>query len=644
MRHRAFGLQARRVAVASSFLASAGLAQSPAILRAGSPGPGLTLASGSHVEDHMGVAVSGGGDFNGDGYPDLLIGGGAAQIASGLQPGAAAIVYGGPSMPPVTYLGDTSPGSVYLLGQADADFAGWALSFAGDVNADGYDDVVVGAYAADSAGSLDTGAAYVVFGGPVATGTYSLPNPPMGGMVLLGAEPNERVGFAVAGAGDVNGDGFDDVLVGAPLADTAGLMDGGKVFLLYGSPNPPPFLTEATLGANGVVMIPEAAFGSAGFAVAGAGDVNGDGLDDMLVGSPTFFTGGVFAGRAYLVAGGPSLPPTLLLGSALALIFGPPENGLCGHALAGVGDLDADGYDDILVGAPYYDPLSRADAGSAYLFLGGASLSGSVLLPGGVATTFVGANDLDRAGQALSGAGDVDGDGVLDFLIGAPYWDDPAGASEGRTYLILGEVPMPAYVDLALPGRSTVVLQGTEPAGILGFALSGCGDVDGDGYDDVVACAPYADPLGLFNGGTSALFYGGRTPDVVGAGCSGSAGAEPQAWFSGDFPRVGASTFALTLGGATPGSVAALAVGVPLPPTWPGIPLAQYGLPGCMFRVLPSLLLNTVVDPDGAADFPTPIPNSASLLGFSADVQWVVVGLPGPFVSASDPIRILVGP
>ncbi|HKB15047.1 MAG TPA: hypothetical protein VKF62_03230, partial [Planctomycetota bacterium] len=121
-------------------------------------------------------------------------------------------------------------------------------------------------------------------------------------------------------------------------------------------------------------------------------------------------------------------------------------------------------------------------------------------------------------------------------------------------------------------------------------------------------------------------------------------GAAPQAWFSGDFARVGGSNFGLTLGGATPGNVAALAVGAPLPSTWPGIPLATYGLPGCTFRVLPSLLLNTVVGPGGTAGFAAPIPNSPSLVGFSLDVQWVVVGLPGPFVSASDAIRIQIGP
>jgi hypothetical protein len=174
--------------------------------------------------------------------------------------------------------------------------------------------------------------------------------------------------------------------------------------------------------------------------------------------------------------------------------------------------------------------------------------------------------------------------------------------------------------------------------------LAACGDLDGDGFDDVAACAPYTDPGGIFNSGTAAVFYGGPVPTVVASGCAGAASPSPKAWFTGDCPRVGGSKFAVTLSDAAPGSAAAFGIGPPSPSTWPGIPLAAFGLPGCMYRVVPILLVGATVGAGGTSTLPAPIPNVPALAGLGFDCQWVVFALPGSLASVSDVVRIEIGP
>src|SRR5262249_34349584 len=132
--------RARHAALAFLLLGPPVAAQTPATLSASPPGAGVAFVDGTVFEDHFGVSVSGGGDFNGDGYPDLLVGGSFAHNGSGVQTGAAAVIYGGPSMAGSTYLGASTPGSVYFVGSNAGDLAAWAVSFVGDANGDGYDD------------------------------------------------------------------------------------------------------------------------------------------------------------------------------------------------------------------------------------------------------------------------------------------------------------------------------------------------------------------------------------------------------------------------------------------------------------------------------------------------------------------------
>jgi hypothetical protein len=221
----------------------------------------------------------------------------------------------------------------------------------------------------------------------------------------------------------------------------------------------------------------ENTFDLAGFSLAGAGDVNGDGYDDMLIGASFYST---WIGRAYLVLGS-GTPSSIGLGSADAIYTGENTNDYAGCSVAGVGDTNGDGYDDMLIGA--YGYPSGGDTGRAYLVLGSGTPSSIGL--GSADAIYTGENTSDYAGRSVAGAGDVNGDGYDDLLIGAYGYS----SDTGRAYLVLGS-GTPSSIEL---GGADAIYTGENIDDHAGWSVAGAGDMNGDGYGDMFVGAFWFD-------------------------------------------------------------------------------------------------------------------------------------------------------
>lgn len=418
------------------------------------------------------------------------------------------------------------------------DLTGFSVSSAGDINADGFDDLLIGAPVAPGV-SAGTGSTYVIYG--KATGFKDVVLTPniaaADGKWLFGLNSADHAGFSVSDVGDVNADGFHDFVIGAPYADrntgTGTLPGTGQAYLVFGSANPLPDLNQLN-GTNGVLLQGLLQYDRAGQSVSGAGDVNGDGFDDFLIGTPVdYLSPTARIGATYLVYGkGTPFAPTLnlweLSGSSGFQLFGLAPNDHLGTAVSSVGDLNGDGFDDFGVSAPYADPNGIVGAGSAYIIFGGTNPEQGVNgLDGTNGFRIDGSLPYERAGFSLSSAGDVNGDGFEDLLVGAPGdrnnpWDNydygtPAGA--GRAYVIFGKATGFAAtiklntIDGSGKGFSVTGIDGTagvngDGVDYAGFSVSSVGDVDGDGFADIVVGAPFADSASSQGVGESYLIFG----------------------------------------------------------------------------------------------------------------------------------------
>jgi len=381
-----------------------------------------------------------------------------------------------------------------FTGEAANDVAGYSVSSAGDVNGDGYDDILIGAEGNSDAGSY-AGAAYLIYGSSTPLTSASLST----AVKFTGEAANNYAGTSISSAGDVNHDGYDDILVGA-YGNSDGDLNAGAAYLIYGSGTP---LTSTSL-STAVEFTGEYADDLAGTSVSSAGDVNGDGYDDILIGIEY---GGEFdfEGVAYLIYGsGTSLTSTSL--STAVEFYGEASLNYAGTSVSSAGDINNDGYDDILVGA-YGNDDGGSDAGAAYLIYGQANeFSGLISLGTSGIAEFTGEAAYDYAGYSVSSAGDVNGDSYNDILVGA-YNDNDGGSNAGATYLIYGSSTPLTSVSLS----TAIKFIGEATDDNAGKFVSSAGDVNNDGYDDILVGALQNDDTGS-DAGAAYLIYGSDTP------------------------------------------------------------------------------------------------------------------------------------
>jgi len=455
------------------------------------------------LESAFGLSVGAAGDFNGDGLNDVIIGARRDGAA-----GAAYVVFGRSDGFPLVVDVSTLDGEdgLKINGFLPGDGAGWDVNGKIDINGDGIDDVITSAARADVDGRRDAGAVYVVFGkdvgvvGPFAA-LFNLSDLDEDtGIQFIGANEFDETGSVVSTGGDFNDDGLDDLLIGAPLLDVDGLADAGGAYLLYGRDYPadafPPLfdLGDVSIG-EGKILLGVDEDERSGSELVQIKDVNGDGVDDIVVGAPSKYYS---AGGGYVLYGEPDSPSVIEelgdLDGTNGFELLPPAGvyGSSGQAVASVGDMNGDGIAELVVGTPRQSAGGRYSTGVTYVIFGrdGGFPADVEIddLDGTNGFAIEGALEFDVSGRSLD-SGDLNGDGLGDIVIGAPYgYGDGVLREAGRVYVLFGDDgPFPPVVQLSdLDGSNGFTIVGAGDYDRTGIDVAVAGDVNGDGVDDVV--------------------------------------------------------------------------------------------------------------------------------------------------------------
>lgn len=386
---------------------------------------------------------------------------------------------------------------VKLVGEAGGQ-AGFHVAPAGDLDADGFQDVIVAAFQDSTIGPA-AGAAYVLYG-PITPGVINLAE---ADAKLLAELTGDFAAEGFAGVGDLDGDGFDDFVIGAPgsVPGQPGLPFPGAAYVFYGGEER--LAGTMSLAEADAKLAGESILDFAGLSVAGATDLDGDGFDDLVTSGAGNDAAGPQAGAVYVLYGGDDrLSGTVSLAKADAKLVGAQGN-LAGFRLDRAGDLDGDGSEDLVIGASAQTGFGGSGVGSTYVFYGSEiRLSGTISLPASAAQ-LVGEEPDDRPGLGLTGAGDLDNDGYDDLVVAADL-EDTAGLDAGAAYVFYGsQNRLTGTVSL---GTAAAKLTGEAPGDLAGRDVSIAGDLDDDGFDELVVGAVGHDAAGPNAGAVYVLF------------------------------------------------------------------------------------------------------------------------------------------
>ena len=519
--------------------------------------------NGVAAGDFAGSSLSDAGDVNGDGIDDVIVGAYAADL-NGSYSGSSYVVFGRDTVNTgvsfeagINFSSLDGTTGFVIKGDDPGDQSGRSVASAGDVNDDGIDDLIIGARFADPNFQSAAGESYVVFGRDTAVvgnfaATFELSSLAAGdgstGFVLNGIGIGDQSGLSVASAGDVNDDGIDDVIVGAVGGDPNGQSGAGETYVVFGRDTAVVGNFAATFelsslaagdGSTGFVLNGITLFDESGASVASAGDVNNDGIADLIVGAIGGDPNGQSsAGESYVVFGRDTavvgdFAATFELsslaagdGSTCFQLDGIDAAGLSGWSVASAGDVNGDGIDDVIVGARRADPNGKSYAGESYVVFGrdtatvgnfAATFDLSNLAAGNGSTGFVenGVDPLDESGISVASAGDFNGDGIADLIVGAFRADPNFQGAAGESYVVFGRdttqggVSFGANLELStLDGGTGFRLDGINALDYSGYSVASAGDVNGDGFDDLIIGARGADPIGTSTAGESYVVFG----------------------------------------------------------------------------------------------------------------------------------------
>jgi hypothetical protein len=440
-------------------------------------------AEGDQASAEFGCSVGTAGDVNGDGFADIIVG------AENYDLRGAAFVYHGSAC------GLSTSADWTAEGDEGYGAFGYSAGTAGDVNNDGFADVIVGSNCYGNVTCQE--AAFVWYGS--ATGLGANGTPSNADWRAVGDQVDARFGYSVGTAGDVNGDGYDDAIVGAYLYDH-GQTDEGRAFVWYGS--------AAGLGADGTPSNADWSkesdqmYARFGHSVGTAGDVNGDGYDEAIVGAPAYDHGQTDEGLAFVYAGSASGLNSAPYWHAEGNLY----SAALGHSVGTAGDVNGDGYDDVIVGAHGYDS-DQTDEGAAFVWHGSPSGLGDDGTPTNADWRAEGDQIDAWFGHSVGTAGDVNGDGYDDVIVGARYYAHGTD-DEGAAFVYRGSTS--GLSDLAIWRAES-----DQADAEFGYSVGTAGDVNGDGFSDVIVGAHWYNN-GEYQEGRAYVYHGsasGPSPD-----------------------------------------------------------------------------------------------------------------------------------
>lgn len=514
--------------------------------------PGLNLANldgsdgfvldGINPGNFSGTAVSKIGDFNGDNIDDLSIGAFAADPNGNTAAGESYVVFGtNNGFPANLDLANLDGNNGLTLQGIDIQgLLGGAIGGAGDINNDGTDDLIIGAFGAPANGNNNAGKAYVVFGNSGLPANIDLANlNGSSGFVLSGFNEFDYAGVDVGGAGDINNDGIDDLYISAPGPLSS---PPSKTYVVFGSETGFPANIDLSQlnGSNGFVV--NDSRGLAGSAVSKAGDINNDGIADLIIGADEG------SSDSYVVYGSSSFPATVELSSILngtngSLLSATDVLNPDGTTVRGVGDVNNDGIDDLMVAVSGTTVVDNLPITKGYVVFGDRSLPSRFDLSALNGSNGFAINDFsidNILGFSIGEVGDFNQDGIDDILIGTSQADANGNIDSGKSYVVFGKRDgnFPTNIDLSrLDSRDGLVLNGVETEDLTGSAVDGAGDLNNDGVSDLIVGAPgslFSDAPGKsyvvfgsnnFGSSTSLVFdevyYLSQNPDVANLVASG---------------------------------------------------------------------------------------------------------------------------
>ena len=461
---------------------------------------------GKSADAQCGYSVSDAGDFNDDGFTDVIIGARLATSDGINKTGEAYIIFGSMSYSEVIDLNNLAGSGIVVTGSNSDDQLGFCVSKAGDINGDNIDDILISATNAEIAGKLNTGCVYIIYGSINPPSVINVSSLQSAGIVVCGKNTDDALGFSISDIGDFNDDGFDDVIIGAQCYSGNGEYHAGEAYIILGDSDLPSEIDLSDVNSHIITIRLNQQNAMLGYDVSSAGDINNDGFDDVIVSANSFSVSERnYCGRCFIIYGSVNPSSEIDLegtGSNYFSVTGKYSYDCLGTKISNAGDVNNDGYDDILLATMYNysnevyilfgrnEPFSDIDLEYANPF---------------IKTIKIDYDDMEQYSViGVSDANDINKDGFGDIMISLPSLSYEGFVKNGDVFILNGSDSLSETINLS--NYNKLEIKNYSNGSFFGSSISAVADFNKDGFADIIVGAYKVDYDGKTDCGEVRIF------------------------------------------------------------------------------------------------------------------------------------------